>query len=149
MPRTTEAVTIRSVLIDRRVLEGFRRRAKKAYPREHLEALLGQIATDGEASVHAMCAIDHKGTRDGCEYETSDLLAIEEEFAQRGLHMIGTIHSHPALNTCVHPSELDHNTGVEHGEFVMGVMHVWKQEGVMHTRVSFSVPRKPLEVKVS
>jgi hypothetical protein len=31
----------------------------------------------------------------------------------------------------------------------MAVMHVWKQDGVMRTKCSFSVPRKPLVVTVS
>lgn len=141
--------SITSVSIDRRVLEGFRRRAKKAYPREFLEAMIGQATIHGEVLVHAFCAVPHEGTRDYCNYDPADMCSLEEEFAPQGLHVVGSIHSHPSMNTCVHPSDLDHATGVEHGEFVMGVLHVFKQNGVLRTRCHFSVPRKPLAVIVS
>lgn len=138
---------IASVRLDRRVLESFRRRVKHAYPNEFMEAIFGQVTEDGEALVHMFYPFEHTGDRNNCHFDSAEYRHLEETAQELRLHMLGTAHSHPGYHYCCHPSETDHTTGHEFGELLMAVMHVYKKNGVMNTRVSWNVPRKPVKLK--
>ncbi len=142
----THPPAISSVLLDKRVLAGFRKRAKAAYPREYIVVMFGKI-TDDVAEVHVMLPLPHDATRNAIDYDHDDIELLAEEVSCQGLVFVGTCHTHPCMNTCSHPSETDHETGVRFHEPVMGVLWLRKVDGVMRSTFSLNIPRQPVKLK--
>ncbi|HEU5401175.1 MAG TPA: Mov34/MPN/PAD-1 family protein [Terriglobales bacterium] len=110
------------VVVDRKVLEGFKRRALKVYPLELLEQVVGR-AVEGQARVFAFQAIEHEATERDITLD-DDVNPMTEGEDQKRFDILGTIHSHP-MDT-VEPSPLDWSSMNEDGEFVMGVCSIRK-----------------------
>jgi proteasome lid subunit RPN8/RPN11 len=110
------------VIIDRKVLEGFKRRALKVYPLELLEQVVGRVV-EGQARVFAFQAIEHEATERDITLDDDVNPMTEGEDARR-YDILGTIHSHP-MDT-VEPSPLDWTSMKEDGELVMGVCSIRK-----------------------
>ncbi len=110
------------VVVDRKVLEGFKRRALKVYPLELLEQVVGRVI-EGQARVFAFQAIEHEATERDITLDDDVNPMTEGEDARR-YDILGTIHSHP-MDT-VEPSALDWSSMKEDGEFVMGVCSIRK-----------------------
>lgn len=110
------------VVVDRKVLEGFKRRALKVYPLELLEQVVGRVV-EGQARVFAFQAIEHEATERDITLDDDVNPMTEGEDAKR-YDILGTIHSHP-MDT-VEPSPLDWSSMKEDGEFVMGVCSIRK-----------------------
>jgi proteasome lid subunit RPN8/RPN11 len=108
------------VVVDRKVLEGFKRRALKVYPLELLEQVVGRVG-EGQARVFAFQAIEHEATERDITLDDDVNPMTEGEDAKR-FDILGTIHSHP-MDT-VEPSPLDWSSMKEDGEFVMGVCSI-------------------------
>ena len=122
-----------NVAID--VLRGYRRRALARYPREYMETLWGRMR-DGEVDIYACYPIDHKGTRDNCQYVGSDIEAQRDEDApEHGLTLLGTIHSHPDGSSG--PSEADFVTAAGDGDIVSGICQILRHNGRRRSWVRF------------
>lgn len=109
--------TIREVVIDRKVLSAFKRRALKAYPREILEQVVGKMV-GSQARVFAFRDLEHQGERRAVVMDDDVNPMTEGEDLVR-YSILGTIHTHP--QDTVEPSELDWQSMKADGELIMGV----------------------------
>jgi proteasome lid subunit RPN8/RPN11 len=122
------------------VLRGFRRRALRSYPLEHLETVWGRITADG-IHIFAFHPIDHKPTRNTCEYTENTEADFEgqrdEDAPKWKLEVLGTIHSHPDCSDAS-PSEADWELSVESKETISGIYLINKaKNGRRQTAVRF------------
>lgn len=108
---------VTEVVIDRKVLSAFKRRALKAYPREILEQVVGKMAGT-QARVFTFRDVEHKGQRRAIVMD-DDVNPMTEGEDTMPYRILGTIHTHP--QDTVAPSELDWQSMKDDGELVMGV----------------------------
>ena len=109
--------TVSEVVIDRKVLSAFKRRALKAYPREILEQVVGKMV-GGQARVFAFRDLEHQGERRAVVMD-DDVNPMTEGDDMMPYSILGTIHTHP--QDTVEPSELDWQSMKADGELIMGV----------------------------
>ncbi len=110
-----EALT--EVVVDRKVLDGFKRRALKLYPREFIEQIVGRIV-DHQARIYAFRELEHQATR----YEVvidEDMDPMTEGEGESRYQILGTIHTHPQAT--IEPSDIDWEAMQRDGELVMGI----------------------------
>jgi len=110
------------VIVDREVLDGFKRRTLKVYPLELLEQVVGRIVGT-RVRVFAFQAIEHEATDRDITLD-DDVNPMTEGEEPKRFDILGTIHSHP-MDT-VEPSQLDWSSMKEDGELVMGVCSIRK-----------------------
>lgn len=108
---------VSEVVIDRKVLTEFKRRALKAYPREILEQAVGQVVGK-QARIFAFRELEYKGLKTAIVMD-DDVNPMTEGEESLPYSILGTIHTHP--QDTVEPSELDWRSMKEDGELVMGV----------------------------
>lgn len=108
---------VSEVVIDRKVLGAFKRRALRAYPREILEQVVGKIVGT-QALIFAFRDLDHQGSNNAVIMD-DDVNPMTEGEAETRYPILGTIHTHP--QDTVEPSELDWESMRQDGEFIMGV----------------------------
>lgn len=53
---------LREVIVDRKVLDAFKRRALKLYPKEFLEQMIGRVV-DNQVRIYAFRELEHEATR--------------------------------------------------------------------------------------
>src|SRR5512140_3083718 len=94
---------VAEIVVDRRVLGSFKRRALKAYPREILEQVVGKIVGH-QARIFAFRDLEYEASKNLVVME-SDVNPMTENEDGMHLSILGTIHTHPQ-NT-VEPSDLD------------------------------------------
>ncbi len=116
MPEVTE------VVVDRKVLASFKRRALRAYPQEILEQAVGKVVGT-QARIYAFRDLEHQGLKNVVIMD-EDVNPMTE--GEEGLRfpILGTIHTHP--QDTVEPSELDWQTMKEDGELIMGICAIRK-----------------------
>ena len=110
-----EALT--EVVVDRKVLDGFKRRALRLYPREFIEQIVGRLV-DHQARIYAFRELEHQATR----YEVvidEDLDPMTEGEDESRYQILGTIHTHPQAT--IEPSDIDWQAMQRDGELVMGI----------------------------
>lgn len=116
MPGLTE------VVIDRKVLNAFKHRALKLYPREFIEQIVGRIV-DHEVRIFAFRELEHQATR----YEVvidEDMDPMTEGEDESRYQILGTIHTHPQAS--IEPSDIDWEAMARDGELVMGICSIRK-----------------------
>ncbi|MGH9523245.1 MAG: Mov34/MPN/PAD-1 family protein [Terriglobales bacterium] len=113
---------VTEVVIDRKVLSAFKRRALKAYPREILEQVVGTVVGT-QARIFAFRDLEHQGSTNAVIMD-EDVNPMTEGETETPYSILGTIHTHP--QDTVDPSELDWDSMRQDGEFVMGVCAVRK-----------------------
>lgn len=92
------------IKVAKRSLDRFRRIARRRYPVEYLEILLGN-KTDTAIEIVKAVPIPHTSsiTSDdaeaGCEYDPGDLEVIKLKAERDGLSYLGSVHSHPGYST--------------------------------------------------
>lgn len=110
-----EALT--EVVIDRKVLDGFKRRALKLYPREFIEQIVGRMV-DHQCRIYAFRELEHEATR----YEVvidEDMDPMTEGEDEKQFQILGTIHTHP--QSTIEPSDIDWEAMARDDELVMGI----------------------------
>ena len=110
------------VVVDRKVLDGFKRRALNVYPLELMELVVGRVV-ERQVRVFAFQAIEHGATERDITLD-DDVNPMTEGEDTRRYDILGTIHSHP-MDT-VEPSPLDWSSMKEDGELIMGVCSIRK-----------------------
>ena len=110
-----QAVT--EVVIDRKVLTGFKRRALKAYPREILEQVVGKVVGT-QARIFALRDLEYQGSNTAIVMD-DDVNPMTEGDGGTRFDILGTLHTHP--QDTVEPSELDWQSMRQDGELIMGV----------------------------
>jgi proteasome lid subunit RPN8/RPN11 len=118
------------VIAQARDWKGFIRRAKAAFPREHCEALWGQVAVDGFhvakfVQIKTNAAETNHSTVD---YDDEELHRQMLNAAREGLDFLGTVHTHPDKDYDTAASTFDHHAASKDGERVMGVVVIYKTD---------------------
>ncbi len=113
---------VTEVVVDRKLLTSFKRRALRAYPREILEQVVGKIVA-GQARIYAFRALEHEGAKNVVIIDEDVNPMTEDEDTLR-FTILGTIHTHP--QDTVEPSDLDWQTMKQDGELIMGVCAIRK-----------------------
>ena len=114
---------LREVIVDRKLLDAFKRRALKLYPLEFLEQMVGRII-DGQARIYAFRELEHEATRFEVTID-EDLDPMTEGLEDvRRLEILGTIHTHP--QSTVEPSNVDWHAMARDRELVMGICAIRK-----------------------
>ena len=116
MPKVTE------VVVDRKILGAFKRRALRSYPREILEQVVGKMVGT-QARIFAFRDLEHQASKSAVVMDDYINPMTEGEDGLR-FSILGTIHTHP--QDTVEPSELDWQTMRQDGELVMGVCAIRK-----------------------
>jgi len=114
--------SLTEVVIDRKVLDAFKRRALKLYPREFLEQIVGRLV-EHEVRIYAFRELEHQATR----YEVvidEDMDPMTEGEDESRYQILGTIHTHPQAS--IEPSDLDWEAMARDGELVMGICSIRK-----------------------
>jgi proteasome lid subunit RPN8/RPN11 len=110
------------IVVDRKVLDGFKRRALKLYPREFIEQMVGRLV-DHQARIYAFRELEHQATR----YEVvidEDMDPMTEGEDEGRYKILGTIHTHPQAT--IEPSDIDWEAMERDGELVMGICAIRK-----------------------
>jgi proteasome lid subunit RPN8/RPN11 len=110
------------IVVDRKVLDGFKRRALRLYPREFIEQIVGKVV-DHEVRIYAFRELEHQATR----YEVvidEDMDPMTEGEEESRYQILGTIHTHPQAS--IEPSEIDWEAMARDGELVMGICSIRK-----------------------
>lgn len=110
------------VVVDRKVLEGFKRRALAAYPREVIEQIVGRVVGT-QARIFAFRELEYQSTRQQVIMD-EDANPMTEGGDESTFKILGTIHTHP--QDTVEPSELDWQSMHDDGELVMGICAIRK-----------------------
>lgn len=133
------------VVIDKRVLAGFRRRAWRKFPKEHMEALFGRIYKD---TIHITLFYDfpHKSSVWHCSYDQDEIEALRVEAEHLGLKYLGGIHTHTGLKTCEHMSPIDHITSLSDGDPISGILYLTRS-GRSRSRINFYVPSEQVMIE--
>jgi proteasome lid subunit RPN8/RPN11 len=110
------------VVVDRKVLDAFKRRALKLYPLEFIEQIVGRIS-GSQARIYGFHELEHEATR----YEVmidEDMDPMTEGEDEIRFDILGTIHSHP--EDTIEPSDLDWNAMARDRELIMGICAIRK-----------------------
>jgi len=110
------------VLVDRKVLDSFKRRALKVYPREIFEQVVGRISGT-QARIFAFRDLEHVANKRDVVVD-DDMNPMTEGEDEHHFDILGTIHSHP--QDTIEPSDLDWETMKTDGELVMGICSIRK-----------------------
>lgn len=110
---------ISEVVVDKKVLGAFRRRAMRAYPKEYIETVWGKVQGT-TAQIFVFHTMEHEATSK--KLKTHPL--HEEESLHDGLTLLGTLHSHPGSDVSPHPSKCDIVDAWHEGELIFGIMAI-------------------------
>ena len=110
------------VVVDRKVLDAFKRRALKVYPYEIFEQVVGRIRGH-QARIFAFRDLEHVANRRDVVVD-DDMNPMTEGEDESSFEILGTIHSHP--QDTIEPSKLDWETMDTDGELVMGICSIRK-----------------------
>src|SRR5512147_2578265 len=138
--------TLTEVLVDRKVLDAFKRRALELYPREFLEQIVGRVVGT-QVRVYAFRELEHEATKWEVVID-EDLDPMTEGEDTRHFDILGTIHTHP--QSTIEPSDLDWEAMRRDRELVMGICAIRKT--VKRRFVSFAFynsERKQLQLTIS
>jgi proteasome lid subunit RPN8/RPN11 len=82
------------IVVDRVEEQKFRRRALRRFPLEYIEALWGYIRGN-TLYICAFVSMNHRASKRAIWYEDQELDEHEEDAAEAGYGLLGTIHTHP------------------------------------------------------
>lgn len=122
------------IVVDKRVMQNFTRRAIRRYPKEYVEVVFGRIKGD-TVFIHAFYPLNHTSTPFKVDYTDADIEAVQDVAEDENLVNIGTIHSHP--NCMAVPSPTDLLSAAQDRETVMGICSIEKKGERLKTRTLF------------
>lgn len=135
------------VVVNKKVLRGYIRRALKAYPKEYMETILGRI-NGQDIEIWAFQDIPHDGTKMQCGYDPGDLREQAEEAAAEDMILLGTIHSH--TNGYDAPSDQDWKDSRMNNELLLGICAISKTpKGRRRVKVMLWPSTKPFELRIT
>jgi proteasome lid subunit RPN8/RPN11 len=109
--------TLTEVVVDRKVLDAFKRRSLKFYPREFLEQIVGRVV-GSQVRIYAFRELEHEATKWEVVID-EDLDPMSEGEDSRHYDILGTIHTHP--QSSIEPSDVDWEAMKRDGEHIMGI----------------------------
>lgn len=135
---------MRTVLIDRKVLDGFKRRALRKHPNEYIEEVWGRVRGE-EMQVFSLNKVKIKSAdSENVDYECSGDCGDRDQ----NLKLLGTIHTHIYPDPA-EPSRIDLKNFHEEEELLMGIMSVKKTSNRRFSTTAFYAGRKKLELLIS
>ena len=135
------------VIIDRRILASFRRRALAKYPVEYMEMVWG-LSLPNRIEINAFAELEHSATPLQIDYDMAELHNGAKEAEEVHLECLGSIHSHPQCESA-EPSEADWIDGCKGKESIMGILAIWKSKsGRFRSRLKWWRPEMPLKIEV-
>jgi proteasome lid subunit RPN8/RPN11 len=146
-------------------MDRFKRIARRRYPLEYLEILLGRVS-EGAIEILKSVPIPHTSTVDladakdisscfqdaginfSCDFKDADLEVIKLKAEKEGLVFVGTIHSHPNKETTV-PSEGDNESALDNQEQVFGIYSYKKngKTGRTDSKLCFYLPQTAVPIQ--
>lgn len=122
---------------------GFVRRAKRAFPKEHVEAIWGEETVD---SYRITDFVRMKLNASGCntttiDYDEKEVRRQKWLAEKNGKIFLGTIHTHPYSSMDSSPSTVDHHEAAKDGERVIGVMNLYKKNNRFKEEVDWWFPQ--------
>lgn len=135
-----------TVRVDRSAEAGFRRRALKALPKEHLETLWGFVE-NGVAHICVFMPIEQKATPTEVSYSDQEIAAQRLEARAYQMEYLGTIHTHPGRDETIF-SEGDLRELQRLPEMVMGICAIETKENKRRKcHIAYWPGIKPLKVE--
>ena len=116
------------VLVGEAAWNGFLRRAKSAFPNEHIEALWGEETIDSFRITDFKHVKINKATHSGIDYDDAEMKRQKWLAQKADKTFLGTVHTHPHADYDTAPSQTDHHDGSKDGEKVMGVVVLYKKK---------------------
>ncbi|MDR3748182.1 MAG: hypothetical protein P4M04_08550 [Acidobacteriota bacterium] len=114
--------SIHTVVVDRKILDGFKRRALKYYPKEYAEQLWGTVE-GGKANLCVIEPVDlSEQTRDGVDFDFDQRCGTKHS----GMTLLGSIHTHSAPYDGTEPSDDDVSSSIHDKEIVWGICGIRK-----------------------
>lgn len=128
------------ISVDHRVLAGFRRRAWRVFPKEHIEVVIGR-----GTEIHAIHPLEYRSTSEMCAFDEEQLAIVAQQV--HPLQVLGTIHTHPGCDTC-EPSEGDWLALRQTPERITGICSLWEKNGRRRSRIRFFRATAPFHLDV-
>lgn len=129
---------------------GFIRRAKRAFPKEHMEALWGEETVDSYR-ITDFKRIKASSTGSSLDADNKAEAKRQRWLAQQsGKTFLGTVHTHPRADYDTAPSAQDHVDGIIDGEKVMGVVVIYKKKDSTRfvTEIDWWFPQAKMEFEL-
>lgn len=133
---------IHRILVSKKLLDGYKKRAIASYPSELLETLWGRIEGD-TAIIERVLPVVQVASHDAVSADDEDILAPAKK--ARGVMLLGTIHSHPDSQDAS-PSEADWEDSYQNGEHVFAVCRITKKADKFITKISLWEARPIIKV---
>lgn len=131
---------ITRVILAKKLLASFRKKAQSSYPNEVMNTLWGKLE-GSTAIVEELHDFDQHATGQLVNYTDADTMAP----AGRGIRFLGTIHTHPDC-TDASPSAADWTDAFGAGEHIFAVMKIVKHNNKFKTEVAFWEPRPQITI---
>lgn len=126
---------------------GFLRRAKRAFPHEHCEAIWGEESVDTfRITDFKRITYEYAGTRK-LDYTDAEIKRQKWLAQKAGKTFLGTVHTHPYSNSDSAASSLDHHEASKDGEKIMGIVVIYKKKDSTRfvTEADWWFPQSKLE----
>jgi len=142
------------IKVAKRSMDRFKRIARRRYPLEYLEILIGRISPEAIEIVKSVpilhtATLDSANRNAGCEWEDSALEILKLKAGREGLVFLGTIHSHPDYSTNT-VSEGDNASALTNQEQVFGIYSFKKNGKTGHgadSKLCFYLPQKAVSIQ--
>ena len=114
------------VYTNKKEWEGFLSRAKKAYPKEYIEAIWGTETVEG-FRISKFVKMKHVSTTKAIYHDDFDIKKQDWDARQEGLNYIGHLHTHPKSSYDSSASSTDHKESFRLGDRIMGIVVIYKK----------------------
>lgn len=115
------------VVTSEKAWNGFLRRAKRAFPCEHIEALWGEQTVDSYRVTDFKPLKITKATPKSLEYNDAELKRQKWMAEKAGKSYLGTVHTHPRKDFDTAPSQTDHHESSK-DEKIIGIVVLYKKK---------------------
>lgn len=116
------------VITSKQAWDGFLRRAKHAFPSEHVECLWGEETVDSYRITHFKHIKIIKQNHNSVEYSDEETTRQRILAQEAGKVYLGTVHTHPRKDYDTSASTQDHIDGSKYSEKIMGIVVLFKKK---------------------
>lgn len=116
------------VIASKTAWDGFTQRAKRAFPKEYIEAIWGEETVDSYRITNFKHIKISGHDSKSVEYDDSEISRQKVLAHASGKVFLGTVHTHPKADYDTAASVDDHHDGASDGEKIMGVVVLYKKK---------------------
>ena len=148
-PILTEDDMAIKVVTSQTAWAGFVRRAKRAFPNEHIEAIWGDEAVDTFRVTEFKPLKINKTTPNSIDYDDTELKRQKWMAEKASKVFLGTIHTHPKKDFDTAPSQTDHHESTK-DEKIIGVAVLYKKKDSSRfvIQTDWWFPQKRIEFEI-